>query len=113
MPTAYKNAQLQGTAGVTTYANLYNTGAASTAVVSTITICNTASTSATFRIAVVPASASAAAPSASNWIVYDSSIIGNDTISLTIGLTLGNSQFIRVSSSANTITFAGFISEIT
>lgn len=113
MPTVYKNAQLQGTAGVTTYANLYNTGAASTAVVSTISVCNTASATATYRISIVPSSASAAAPSASNWIVYDAAVAANDTTLLTIGATLGNSQFIRVSSSANTVTFNAFVSEIT
>lgn len=112
MPTVYKNAQLQGTAGVTTYANLYNTTASTTAVLSTIAVTNTASTSATYRISIVPASASAAAPSASNWLVYDASVAGNDTVSLTLGTTLGNSQFIRVSSSANTVTFTGFVSEI-
>jgi len=113
MATIYKNAQLQGTAGVTTYANLYNTSAAQTSVISTIAICNTASTAATYRISIVPASASASNPSASNWIVYDSTVSGNDTILLTIGTTLGNSEFIRVSSSANTVTFSAFVSEIT
>lgn len=112
MPTTYKNAQLQGTAGVTTYANLYNTGAATTAVISTIAVCNTASTQATYRISIVPASASAANPSASNWMVYDATVAGNDTTMLTVGTTLGNSQFIRVSSSANTVTFSAFVSEI-
>ena len=112
MATIYKNAQLQGTAGVTTYANLYNTSASTTAVLSTIAVANTASTSATYRISIVPASASAASPSASNWIVYDAAVAGNDTILLTVGATLGNSQFIRVSSSANTVTFTGFVSEI-
>ena len=112
MPTVYKNAQIQGTAGVTTYANLYNTTGSTTAVLSTIAVTNTASTSATYRVSIVPASASAANPSASNWLVFDSAVAGNDTILLTIGATLGNSQFIRVSSSANTVTFTGFVSEI-
>lgn len=112
MPTVYKNAQLQGTAGVTTYANLYNTTGSTTAVLSSVAVVNTAATSATYRISIVPASASASNPSASNWIVYDSTVAANDTVFLTIGATLGNSQFVRVSSSANTVTFAGFISEI-
>lgn len=110
MPTVYKNAQVQGTAGVTTYATLYNTGAASTAVISTILITNTAATSGTYRIAIM---GSAGTPAASNWLVYDSTVAGNDTIALTLGVTLGNTQFIRVSSSANTITFTAFVSEIT
>lgn len=113
MPTVYKNAQLQGGAGVTTYGNLYNTTASSTAVLSTLAVANTASTSATYRISIVPASASASNPSASNWIVYDAPISANDSVFLTFGMALGNSQFVRVSSSANTVTFSAFISEIT
>lgn len=112
MPTIYRNAQLQGTAAVGTYANLYNTTAATTAVVSTIAITNTASSAATYRISIVPATASAATPSASNWLVYDAAVPGNDTVFITAGITLGNSQFIRVSSSANTATFSAYISEI-
>ena len=110
MPTAYKNSQVQGTAGVTTYATLYNTGASSTAVISTIAICNTAATQATYRIGIM---GSAGTPAAGNWLVYDATVAPNDTTSLTIGVTLGNSQFIRVSSSANTVTFTAFLSELT
>lgn len=112
MPTVYKNAQLQGTAGVTTYGNLYNTTASTTAVLSTIAVANTASTAATYRVSIVPASASASNPSASNWLIYDATVPATDTVFLTVGATLGNSQFVRVSSSANTVTFTGFVSEI-
>jgi hypothetical protein len=38
--------------------------------------------------------------------VYDNTVPGNDTVFLTIGLTLGNTDFIRVSSSANTCAFS-------
>lgn len=110
MATTYKNAQVQGTAGVGTYATLYNTSASATAVVSSIAITNTASATATYRIGIM---GSAGTPAAANWLVYDAVVAGNDTILLTIGLTLGNSQFIRVSSSANTVTFSAYISEIT
>lgn len=110
MPTVYKNAQVQGTASVGTYTTLYNTSASSTAVISTVAITNTASTSGTYRIGIM---GSAGTPSASNWLVYDGSVVGNDTILLTLGVTVGNSQFIRVSSSANTITFTAFVSELT
>jgi hypothetical protein len=109
MPTAYKNAQVQGTTSVSTYATLYNTGASTTAVLSTIAICNTASASATYRIAIM---GSAGTPAAANWLVYDAPIAANDTFFLTTGVTLGNTQFIRVSSSANTVTFSAYVSEI-
>lgn len=110
MATVYKTQQLQGTAGLTTYGTLYNTSASATAVISTIAITNTASATATYRIAVM---GSAGTPSAENWIVYDSIVAGNDTIFLTVGLTIGNSQYIRVSSSATSVTFSAYVSEIT
>jgi hypothetical protein len=110
MPTVYKNAQLQGTAGVTTYGTLYSTSASATAVVSTIAVCNTASVGATYRIGIM---GSAGTPAAANWVAFDAAVAANDTVALTIGMTVGNSQFIRVSSSANTVTFSAYISEIT
>jgi hypothetical protein len=110
MATVYKNSKVQGTAGITTYATLYNTSASAQAVVSTIAICNTASVSATFRIGIM---GSAGTPSAADFIVHGGAVAGNDTVFLTVGATLGSSEFIRVSSSANTVSFTAFISEIT
>lgn len=110
MATVYKTQQLQGTAGLTTYGTLYNTSASATAVISTIAITNTASATATYRIGIM---GSAGTPAAANWLVYDSVVAGNDTVFLTVGIALGNSQFIRVSSSANTVTFSAYVSEIT
>lgn len=110
MPTTYTNAQRQGTAGVTTYDTLYSTGASTRAVVSSILICNTASATATYRIGIM---GSAGTPAAANWVVFDATVSGNDTTCLTLGITLAPSQFIRVSSSANTVTFSAYVSEIT
>lgn len=108
MAETFKNAQLQGTSSVSTYASLYSTTASTTAVVSMI-ICNTATTDATYRIAIMTTEGT---PAAANWVAYDSIVAANDTVSLNIGMTLGNSQYIRVSSSANTVSFTAFISEI-
>lgn len=103
MATAYALAQVQGTASTGTFSTLFSTGAAETAVVSTISICNTASAAVTYRIGV---STAAGTPAAAEWIVYDNTVPGNDTVFLTVGLTLGNTKYIRVSSSANTCAFA-------
>jgi len=110
MATEYKVAQLQGTANITTYGTLYNTGASSTAVISTVAICNTSANPKNYRIGIM---GSAGTPGASQWVVYDSSCPGNDTVFLTVGITVGNSQFIRVSSQDNTLTFSAYVSEIT
>lgn len=109
MATTYKHNSVQGTASTGTYATLYNTGASTQAVISSLLVTNTASASATYRIAIM---SSAGTPAAADWIVYDSLVSGNDTVCLTLGIALGNSEFIRVSSSANTVTFNAFVSEI-
>ena len=109
MATAYKPAQVQGTAGVTTYATLYEVPSATEAIISTIVICNTAAASATYRIGLDD---TAGTPSASEWLVYDATLAANDTVTLTLGVCLDAGKFIRVSSSANTVTFSAFVSEI-
>lgn len=110
MPTTYKNAKIQGTSGISTYDTLYTTPSSTSAVISSILVCNTASASATYRIAIMN---SAGTPAAADWLVYGSSVAGNDTTCLTLGITLSQSQYIRVSSSANTVTFSAYVSEIT
>ena len=109
MATVYKNAQLQGTAAIGTYGTLYSTGASTTAVVSTILIVNTSSAATQYRIAIM---GSAGTPANPQFVVYDDTCAANDVVAFTIGITLGNSQYIRVSSSADTLGFTAFISEI-
>jgi ferredoxin-NADP reductase len=110
MPTTYTNAGVQGTASTGTYTTLYSTNASTRSILSTISICNTATTSATYRIGIM---GSAGTPGATEWLVYDATVGANDTVFLTCGITIAPSQFIRVSSSANTVTFRAFVSEIT
>ena len=109
MATAYKYSQVQGTASTGTYATLYTTPASTEAVISSIVICNTASADATFRIGMDD---TAGTPGASEWLVYDATVGANDTVVLTMGVSMAASKFIRVSSSANTVTFSAFVSEI-
>jgi len=111
MAEVYENAQVQGTSSTGTYATLYNTGASTTAVISSIVVTNTAATAAIYRIAIM---GSAGTPAVANgeFIVYDATVQANDTIALTLGITLGNTKYIRVSSSANTVCFNAFVSEI-
>ena len=109
MATAYKYAQVQGTASTGTYATLYTTPAATEAVISSIVITNQSSSAVTVRIGL---DTTAGTPGASEWLVYDAAIAGNDTVALTLGVTLDASKFVRVSSSANTCNFSAFLSEI-
>ena len=109
MATAYKYAQVQGTASTGTYATLYTTPAATEAVISSLVITNQSSSAVTVRIGL---DATAGTPGASEWLVYDAAIAGNDTVALTLGVTLSAQKFVRVSSSATTCNFSAFLSEI-
>lgn len=110
MPTTYKYAQVQGTANVSTYATLYTTPAATQAVISSLVVCNQSGADIGFRIGL---DTTAGTPDASEFLVYDSVIKANDTVALTLGVTLDASKFIRVSSSASVCSFTAFVSEIT
>ena len=109
MATAYKYAQVQGTASTGTYATLYETPSATEAVISSLVITNQSSSAVTVRIGL---DTTAGTPGASEWLVYDAAIAGNDTVALTLGVTLDAEKFVRVSSSANTCNFSAFLSEI-
>lgn len=99
---AYKHASVQGTAGVTTYTTLYSTGADVTSLASRILATNTAPTAATIRVAVM---GTAGTPTAADWLHYDLSVLGSDSLELP-GVVIEPNKFVRVSSSANTITFS-------
>lgn len=112
MATVYKNAQTVPTAaGVTNYKVLYNTGASTTAVISTIAICNQTGATVTYRIAIDSAGGTSA-PTASDFIVYDATAAANDTIFITVGATLGNNEYLKISGSSTSMSFTAFISEI-
>jgi hypothetical protein len=109
MAATYKNTRIQGTASTSTYSTLYTVPAASLAVISTISVANTLSTEATYRIAIVNSDIT---PTATDWLVYDSTVAGNDSTFISVGITLTANQRLKISSSANTVTFMCFISEI-
>jgi len=110
MATAYKVLG-QVNPSATTETSLYSpSGSTATAVVSTIAVCNQASTAATYRIAIWPnGTASSSAP---NWLVYGATVNGNDTTFLTIGVTLEHGATVRVYASTANLSFQAFGSEI-
>lgn len=110
MPTAYKYSQVQGTASVGTFSTLYQTASATSAVISSLVVCNQASSDVTVRIGLA---GSASTPAASEYLVYDAVVAGNDTVALTLGVSLPASKFVRIASSASTCNFSAFVSEIT
>lgn len=108
MPTAYKTLG-QSNPSATTATSLYTVPSATSTVVSTITVCNQASTAGTFRIAIRPAGASLAAQ---HYLAYDTPIAANDTTALTLGVTLATTDVITVYASSASMSFAAFGSEI-
>lgn len=108
MATAYKDAMVQGTSSTGTYSTLYSTGASTTAIISNLLIANESSSAVTVRVGLA---GSAGTPAAGSFLLYDVVIAGNDTLSFG-PYALGNTRFIRVSSSANTCTFSAAVAEI-
>jgi hypothetical protein len=109
MPTAYKILG-QSSPVANTTANVYTVPSATQAVVSTIVICNRGTANASYHIA---AQANGATLSNSHYIAFNSAVSSNDSIALTIGLTLSATDVLSVNASSNTITFSVFGSEIT
>lgn len=108
MATTYKVLG-QSAPSATTATTLYTVPSATSAVVSTINVCNRTNTSDTFRIAVRPAGASLAS---SHYIAYDAVIAPNDSISVTIGVSLATTDVLTVYAGTANLTFSAFGAEI-
>jgi glucose-6-phosphate dehydrogenase assembly protein OpcA len=100
----------QSNPAANTNTTLYTVPSATSAVCSTIVICNQAASAATFRIAVRPAGAAIATQ---HYISYDSNLNANDSITLTIGITLATTDVITVRANTTTVSFSLFGSELT
>lgn len=108
MATTYKVlGQLNPSA--TTATTLYTVPSSTKTVVSTITVCNQASSAATFRIAIRPAGVTL---DPKHYITYDSTVAANDLTALTLGITLAATDVITVYASTSTVSFNAFGSEI-
>lgn len=99
----------QSAPSATTATTLYTVPSATEAVVSTITICNRANTSGTYRIAIRPDGASLANQ---HYIAYDVTIAANDTTALTLGITMDAADVLEVYASSADMSFNAFGSEI-
>jgi glucose-6-phosphate dehydrogenase assembly protein OpcA len=108
MATTYKVLG-QSNPSATTATTLYTVPSATSTVVSTITICNQASSAATYRIAVRPAGETLAAK---HYIVYGATVAASDTTTLTLGLTLATTDVVTVYASSANLSFNAFGSEI-
>lgn len=108
MPNVYK-VLAQSNPSATTATTLYTVPSATSAVISTITVCNQAASAGSFRIAVRPAGAALAAQ---HYVAYDVAIAANDTTALTLGLTLATTDVVTIYASSATMSFNAYGSEI-
>jgi hypothetical protein len=98
-------------AAATTEEELYTVPSSSAAVVSSIVIANRSTSARTYRLAVKPTSGTTLADE--HYIAYDVPIAANDSVALTLGVTLAASNSIRVyASAASSLTFTAFGSEL-
>jgi hypothetical protein len=93
----------------TTVTPVYTVPSSTSAIISTISVCNQAATPATFRIAVQPAGITIAAK---HYINYDTVIAANDTIFLTLGITLATTDVISIYTSSTTVSVSVFGTEL-
>ena len=95
--------------GATTLTTLYTVPASTSAVCSTLTVCNQAAAAGTFRVSVRIA---AAADNAKQYLCYDAPINGNATVALTLGITLAATDLVSVYASTATMSMNLFGQEI-
>lgn len=112
MPTTYKVLGQVATSvlGANTEGTLYTVPSATSAVVSSLVICNQAGTAATFRIAVRPAADGSTTDK--HHIVYGTTVAASDSTVITMGLTLAAGDKIQVRGSSATMSFSAYGSEI-
>lgn len=99
----------QNNPAATTLTTLYTVPAATSTVVSSIAVCNQASTDATFRISIQIA---AAVDNAKQYIYYDTTVNANDTFIATVGLTLATTDVIKCYASTSTQSFTAYGVEV-
>ena len=109
MATTYKILG-QVSPAATTETDLYTVPGATSAVVSSIVVCNREDQVATFNISV---SQGGAATSDKDYIYYSLIIPSNDTFVASIGITLATTDVVRVYGSNGLLSFSLFGSEIT
>jgi hypothetical protein len=108
MPNVYKILG-QFSPSATTETDLYTVPAATSAVCSSLSICNRGGTQTSFRVSI---SQGGAATANKDYLYYDVTLAGNDTFIATIGVTLAATDKIRVYSGNASLSFQVWGTEI-
>jgi hypothetical protein len=99
----------QSAPAATTAADVYTVPSATEAIISTIVVANRGSTAGSYRLYVRPNGASVANQ---HYIAYDVPLGANDSVALTIGITVDAADVISVYASTADFSFNVFGSEI-
>jgi hypothetical protein len=99
----------QSSPSATTETDLYTVPSATSAVCSSLSVCNRGSSQTTFRISI---SEAGAATSNKDYLYYDVTLAGNDTFIATIGVTLATTDKIRIYSGNSSLSFQVWGTEI-
>lgn len=108
MPQAHKVLG-QSNPSATTLTTLYTVPASTQAIASTLSVCNLG-VSTTFRVAVRPAGATLANQ---HYLVFDTSVNANDSIYLTLGISLAATDVVSVFAGTANLAFSLFGVEAT
>lgn len=108
MTTVYKVLG-QSAPAANTATTLYTVPSGNAAVCSSITICNAGVANANVSVQVAVANAASAT---SQYIVYNNTVAVQDTLFMTLGITLAATDVVRVNSTGANVAFQLFGSEI-
>lgn len=100
----------QSAPNATTNTNVYTVPSNTNSIVSSIVIANRSAAVRSYRIAVRPDGATLAN---NHYLAYDIAIAANDSVSLSLGMTIDSGDIVTVYASSADLTFTLFGSEIT
>ena len=95
----------QSNPSAVTATTLYTVPASKESVISSISVANLASSSATYRIAIRPAGATLANQ---HYLAYDVTVGASDTTIITVGITLATTDVVTVYASTANLAFSAF-----
>jgi hypothetical protein len=91
-----------------TNTTLYSVPSDTSAVISTLNVCNYSTSSATFSIAIRP---SGEALASKHYFSFNTSLAGNESLGITAGITLAATDVVTVSANTSNVSFSVFGSE--
>ena len=112
MPNAYKRLGAINPSA-NTQTNVYVVPAATSAVISTITVCNQSASNASYSLMLMNSSEFNASAPGATFLVRGATVPAADSIVLTMGLTANAGMVLAANASISSISFGAFGTEIT